>query len=100
MTLLQLVVCLSHAVEPTGEVQTLELHAGELKVLVGNEADHGSKRTGYIGIWGLTSLHEPANVFVPQYAGWRRFERLAEAGVPGSIGHVRTDRQNSVTSAT
>lgn len=67
--LLQFVVCVSRAVEQSGEVQTLELQAGELKVIVGNEADHGSKRTGYIGIWSLTSLHEPTNVFVPQCAG-------------------------------
>jgi hypothetical protein len=50
--------------------QTLELNAGELTLLLGNEYDHGAARTGYIGIWRLTSVHEPTNVFVPQYAGW------------------------------
>lgn len=51
-------------------VQTVELSAGELKLVVGNEADHGAGRTGYIGIWSLTSVHESTNVFVPKYAGW------------------------------
>ena len=50
--------------------QTVELRAGEIALLLGNEYDHGSGRTGYIGIWSLTSVHEPTNLFVPHYAGW------------------------------
>jgi hypothetical protein len=50
--------------------QTAELRAGELTLLLGNEYDHGAGRTGYIGIWSLTSIHEPTNIFVPHYAGW------------------------------
>lgn len=48
----------------------VEIKAGELTVLLGNEYDHGAARNGYIGIWRLTSVHEPTNIFVPQYAGW------------------------------
>jgi hypothetical protein len=50
--------------------QTAELRAGEIALVLGNEYDHGAGRAGYIGIWSLTSVHEPTNVFVPHYAGW------------------------------
>jgi hypothetical protein len=56
--------------EQPAKPQTVELHAGELTLVLGNEADHGAERTGYIGIWSLTSVHEATNVFVPRYAGW------------------------------
>ncbi len=63
-------LCAAAAAQETGRRETVELRAGELTLLAGNEADHGAGRTGYIGIWSLTSIHQPANVFVPKYAGW------------------------------
>lgn len=49
------------------------LTSDELEVVIGNNqpgtsrfADH---RVGYNGIWSLQSRHEPANCFVPAYAG-------------------------------
>jgi hypothetical protein len=58
----------SRTQEPGGS-QTVELRAGELTLLLGNENDHGAGRLAYIGIWSLTSIHEPTNIFVPRYAG-------------------------------
>ena len=52
------------------EKQTVELKAGDLTMVLGNEFDHGAGKTGYIGIWSLTSVHESRNTFFPRYAGW------------------------------
>jgi hypothetical protein len=79
------------AQEPSGS-QTVELRAGELTLLLGNEYDHGAGRPGYIGIWSLTSVHEPTNLFVPRYAGWihrrnrARVTRISET--EGLIQHM------------
>ena len=76
--------------------QTAEVRAGELTLLLGNEYDHGAGRTGYIGIWSLTSIHEPTNIFVPHYAGW--IHRRARADVVKTseteayIQHFSADR--------
>ena len=73
--------------------QTVELKAGELTCLLGNEADHGAGKTGYIGIWKLTSIHEPRNLFFHRYAGWIQHReratvtRLSES--EGVIQHFR-----------
>lgn len=50
--------------------QTVELKAGNLTLVIGNEYDHGAGKTGYIGIWSLTSVHEQRNTFFHRYAGW------------------------------
>jgi hypothetical protein len=75
--------------------QTVELRGGELTLLLGNEYDHGAGRTGYIGIWSLTSVHEPTNVFVPHYAGWIHRRNRADvrriSGTEGVIQHFETD---------
>jgi hypothetical protein len=75
--------------------QTAELQGGELTLLLGNEYDHGSGRSGYIGIWSLTSVHEPTNVFVPHYAGWIHRRNRAEvtrvSATEGFIQHVNAD---------
>ena len=81
----------SRTQEPGGS-QTVELRAGELTLLLGNEYDHGAGRPGYIGIWSLTSIHEPTNIFVPRYAGWihrrnrARVTRVSET--EGLIQHM------------
>jgi hypothetical protein len=70
--------------------QTAELRAGELTLLLGNEYDHGSGRTGYIGIWSLTSVHEPTNIFVPHYAGWiSRRNRATVTRISDSEGVIQ-----------
>jgi hypothetical protein len=75
--------------------QTVKLCAGDLTLLLGNEADHGANRTGYIGIWSLTSVHQAANCFVPRYAGWiqrrdrAKVTRLSEG--EGVIQHLEPD---------
>jgi hypothetical protein len=56
--------------EQPAQPQSVTLRGGELTLTLGNEADHGAERTGYIGIWSLTSVHEATNLFVPRYAGW------------------------------
>src|SRR5689334_18661509 len=75
--------------------RTVELRAGELTLVIGNEADHGAGRTGYIGIWSLTSVHEPTNVFVPRYAGWIQSRNRATvtrgSDAEGVIQHLDGD---------
>jgi len=63
---------LALAAKPTSgdEPDSVELRHGELTCVLGNEKDHGAGRTGYIGLWSLTSTHNPRNAFVPRYAGW------------------------------
>jgi hypothetical protein len=91
--------CAAAAAQGPVKPQTVELRAGELTLLLGNEYDHGANRTGYIGIWRLTSIHEPTNVFVPQYAGWihRRgratVTRLSET--EAVIQHLESDGRPS-----
>lgn len=74
--LFAVVVSLSFAGQAT-KPQTVELRGGELTLLLGDETDHGAQRPGYIGIWGLTSLRQPTNVFFPRYAGWIQRRSLA-----------------------
>jgi hypothetical protein len=78
--------------EEPARPQTVELRAGELRLVLGNEADHGAGRTGYIGIWSLTSVHEPTNLFVPRYAGWIQSRGRASvtrvSDVEGVIQHL------------
>ena len=45
------------------------LSAGDITVVVGNHADHGAGKTGYIGLHSLTHIAEGTNLFVPRYAG-------------------------------
>lgn len=82
----------SAAGSSTPEPQTVELRAGELTGLLGNQADHGAKRLGYIGVWSLTSVREPTNVFVPRYAGLiqgRNTARLIRvSATEGRIEHI------------
>jgi hypothetical protein len=90
----------SAAVEEPAKPQTVELRAGDLTLVLGNEADHGAGRTGYIGIWSLTSVHEPTNVFVPRYAGWIQSRgratvmRVSEGD--GFIQHLEADGKPSI----
>lgn len=80
--------------EATGK-QTVELKAGELTLVLGNEFDHGAGKTGYIGIWSLTSVHEQRNTFFHRYAGWiqhryrANVERVSEN--EGAIQHFLPD---------
>lgn len=46
-----------------------ELKTGEITALVGDNTSHGQHKNGYNGLWSLTSVHEPRNLFVPLYAG-------------------------------
>ncbi len=46
------------------------VNCGELSVLFGDSTCHGMGRTGYCGIWSLTSAHEAHNAFVTSYAGF------------------------------
>jgi len=87
------VVQAAQAVSP----ETVEIAAGDLTLLLGNEYDHGAGRDGYIGIWRLTSVEEPTNVFVPQYAGWihRRNRATVEASsaTVATIRHLESEGQ-------
>jgi hypothetical protein len=86
----------SSQIEKTSVPQIAEIRAGELTLLIGNEYDHGAAREGYIGIWRLTSIHEPTNIFVPQYAGWiHRRNRATVKAVSADeaiIQHLGADR--------
>ncbi len=79
--------------------QTVDLAAGELRLVVGNEADHGAGRTGYIGIWRLTSVHEPKTLFVPKYAGLITHRNRATvtrvSSTEASIQHFNADGSQS-----
>lgn len=79
----------------TAPAQTVELRGGELTLLLGNEADHGAQRPGYIGLWSLTSVRQPVNVFFPRYAGWIQRRHRATvtrvSGLEGMIQHLEPD---------
>ena len=47
----------------------IELRAGDLTAVVGDNSACGDHRAGYNGLWSLKSAHQPANLFVPSYAG-------------------------------
>lgn len=44
-------------------------HVGELRAVIGDNAAHEEHRSGYNGVWSLTSRHESRNLFVPAFAG-------------------------------
>ena len=54
---------------PVGDLQRVTIKAGDITAVIGNHADHGSGRTGYIGIHSLTHTEEADNLFFPRYAG-------------------------------
>lgn len=54
---------------PVDDLQQVTLQAGDITAVLGNHADRGSGRTGYIGLHSLTHTVEAENLFVPQYAG-------------------------------
>jgi len=45
------------------------LRCQELVCTVGNNVGRGTHRAGYNGVFELTSIHQPENLFVPQFAG-------------------------------
>ena len=70
--LLALASCLAAQPEMPAPVDGLvraALSAGDITAAVGNHADHGAGRTGYIGLHSLTHAAEGVNLFVPRYAG-------------------------------
>lgn len=54
---------------PVDELQRVTISTGDLTCIIGNHADHGAGKTGYIGIHSLTHTAEAENLFVPRYAG-------------------------------
>jgi len=48
---------------------SVELTAGDLTAVVGDNSADGEHRAGYNGVWSLTSVHQPENLFVPLFAG-------------------------------
>ena len=48
---------------------SVELRAGDLTAVVGDNAADGAHRAGYNGLWSLTHRAEPTNLFVPAVAG-------------------------------
>ena len=53
--------------DPT--VHSITIEAGDLKVIIGDDSDHGAGKTGYEGIWHLSHRLRPDNIYVPVYAG-------------------------------
>ena len=82
------------------EPVTIQLSHGELTCVLGNEHDHGAGRTGYIGMWSLTSIHNPRNAFVPRYAGWIQYRTRAMvtrvSDAEGVIQHYDGDGNQTV----
>lgn len=91
------------AADAAAPPQTVTLRAGDLTLVLGNEADHGAGRTGYIGLWSLTSIRQPANVFFPRYAGWiQRRNRAAVRQVSeceGIVQHMEADGRPGIKQA-
>ena len=79
---------------------SIELVQGELMCTLGNEKDHGAGRTGYIGLWSLTSAHNPRNAFVPRYAGWIQQRQRATvtrvSDAEGVVQHYDADGNETV----
>jgi len=46
------------------------VNCGDSSILFGDSTCHGMGRTGYCGIWSLTSAHQPHSAFVNSYAGF------------------------------
>ncbi|MCC6445346.1 MAG: hypothetical protein IT210_18040 [Armatimonadetes bacterium] len=70
------------------------INRGDLSVLFGNSANHGTGPGGYCGIWSLTSTHQAHNAFVSSYAGFifnshrgtpAALERAGEGGAAFSL---------------
>ena len=82
------------------EPVSIKLKQGELTCVLGNEQDHGAGRTGYIGLWSLTSVHEPRNAFVPRYAGWIQQRQRATvkqiSAAEGVVQHYDADGNETV----
>lgn len=80
------------SLSPCRRPRAIALRAGELTLVLGDQADHGGGGTGYIGAWSLTSQHEATNVFVPRYAGFIQGRATARLwrlpGAAAAIQHV------------
>lgn len=44
--------------------------AGDITAVIGDNSAHEKHRAGYNGLWSLTHKSEPANLFVPEVAGF------------------------------
>jgi hypothetical protein len=50
-------------------MHTVTIEIGDLRVIIGDDSDHGAGKTGYEGIRHLSHVRRPENVYVPVYAG-------------------------------
>ena len=50
-------------------VHKVTIEVGDLKVIVGDDTDHGAGKAGYEGIWHLSHTQRPGNIYVDKYAG-------------------------------
>ena len=82
------------------EPESIALNHGELTFVLGTEKDHGAGRTGYIGLWSLTSVHNTRNAFVPRYAGWIQQRQRATvtriSDTAGVIQHYDSSGEETV----
>ncbi|HZP80966.1 MAG TPA: hypothetical protein VFB21_04955 [Chthonomonadaceae bacterium] len=65
------------------------VNRGELSVLFGDSTTHGMGRTGYCGIWSLTSAQQPHNAFISSYAG---FIYNSQRGRPVELRRLAEDQ--------
>jgi hypothetical protein len=60
------------ALAQDGDDQTMHsitIEVGDLKVIIGDDSDHGAGKTGYEGVWHLSHTQRPENIYVHKYAG-------------------------------
>ena len=50
-------------------VHTVTIQVGNLTVIVGDDTDHGAGKAGYEGLWHLSHVQRPENIYVDRYAG-------------------------------
>jgi len=43
---------------------------GDITAVIGDNSAHEKHKAGYNGLWSLTHKSEPANLFVPEVAGF------------------------------
>jgi len=78
-------------------VHSITIELGDLKVIVGDDTDHGAGKAGYEGIWHLSHTARAENIFVPVYAGLIAHRRPCSVrAVSDTAVEIQMDGQTTI----
>ncbi len=78
-------------------VHSITMEVGDLKVIIGDDTDHGAGKAGYEGIWHLSHTARPENIYVDRYAGLIAHRRPCSArAISDTAVEIQADGQTTI----